>query len=105
MVFAMAVTYGFVSILLIYRNFFDLYCSIFWCAGTAFFLGYTSNKWSWTKNNDKALVFGTFFGGFVALLPPIFVSYGFGLVVIIPLLLAWSGVVLLGISLRKRFAK
>ena len=105
MVFAIAVTYSFVSILLIYRHFFDLYFSIFVCAGTALFLGYMANKWSWAKNNNKSLFFGTFFGGFVALLPPIFVSYGFGLVVIIPLLLVWSGIVLLGIRLQKRFAK
>jgi hypothetical protein len=101
-VFSVAVIFGFISIFLNYTNFFSIYFLILEGVVTALIFGYAANRWPWARGNSNALILGAFCGGFTALLPVIFASYGLGLMVIVPFLFLWSGLILFGIRLQRR---
>lgn len=102
-VFICACLTGFFSIVIGYRLFSDT----FWMLipaylAEALMIGFAARLWPLASKYVNVIPVAIFCGGPVAVFPIIAVTYGFAIVVLVPLLAVWSAVVLLGAALGKR---
>ena len=96
-VFICALLTGFFSIVIGYRLSSEpLWMIIPTYVAEALALGFAARLWPLTHRHHGVIPVAIFCGGLLAVFPVIVVTYGFALVVLVPLLAVWSVMVWLG---------